>query len=547
MPATPAEALKLKNEGNALFVKNDFSAAYKKYSAAIKLDPKNAVLYCNRAACAYGLHRYLDASTDATKATELDPTYAKAWARLAAAELSLDAYTPAVRAYKRAIAALPNENLTPGEEKQRKQYEAELATAETKLKPPKRLTSGPRGWRWGRRTPSSHGCGRTACFLTMRRGRYGRAWIIQYAHMQWEGAYKNLKAGHAVPGPPGENRWFAYYGVIEGLTNAIVSDSRVYHISDSRFPDMYNNQMKWEAFNAKAWTDFGAQKVIEEVPKRLKKEGWEGWIFRAFGTNAFDLNKGAGLNLYTAALEVLRWGAEKYKDVGTEKGVIFQLTFIRGVKCMRLVQYMNTMDSTSTVTRHSIPLDELLAGADEILEELRDDPSDPSEALQQGESVGFWYAFHRYPVGVAHSVRGFAFHRKAMKLREEAGTLTNEADQLYSQASEEYLEAALIYPPDDFYHVWNLHCALHAQFDVSASARFLIFVLDMMEKAIPLAAKLWENSADWPRIRPAFDADMQLLYRVNKAMEAGTIQVDTIVTKATMGVPQGAERRAIGN
>ena len=90
--ASSSQAEVLKGEGNALFLKNDFSGAYKKYTAAIKLDKENAVLYCNRAACSYGLNRcvgralssqdlppralhlqfiarrYLDAAVDASKA-----------------------------------------------------------------------------------------------------------------------------------------------------------------------------------------------------------------------------------------------------------------------------------------------------------------------------------------------------------------------------------------------------------------------------------------------------------------------------------------------
>ncbi len=52
------QAERLKTEGNALFVKNDFTGAYQKYTEAIKYDKKNAILYCNRAACAFGLNRY---------------------------------------------------------------------------------------------------------------------------------------------------------------------------------------------------------------------------------------------------------------------------------------------------------------------------------------------------------------------------------------------------------------------------------------------------------------------------------------------------------
>ena len=52
-----SESDKLKAEGNALFAKNDFPEAYKKYTEALRHDDKNAILYCNRAACSLGLNR----------------------------------------------------------------------------------------------------------------------------------------------------------------------------------------------------------------------------------------------------------------------------------------------------------------------------------------------------------------------------------------------------------------------------------------------------------------------------------------------------------
>ena len=43
------------------------------------------------------------------------------------------------------------------------------------------------------------------------------------------------------------------------------------------------------------------------------------------------------LEFYNSAMEVLEWGSERWKDVAfEEKGAIFQPTFIRGVKCLRL-------------------------------------------------------------------------------------------------------------------------------------------------------------------------------------------------------------------
>ena len=46
---------KLKEEGNALYAKKDFSRAYDKYTNALDEGGDNAVLYANRAACGMNL------------------------------------------------------------------------------------------------------------------------------------------------------------------------------------------------------------------------------------------------------------------------------------------------------------------------------------------------------------------------------------------------------------------------------------------------------------------------------------------------------------
>ena len=58
-----SQADQLKAEGNALFAKKKFTAAYKKYSDALEHDDKNPILYSNRAACCLNLNRYAYVST----------------------------------------------------------------------------------------------------------------------------------------------------------------------------------------------------------------------------------------------------------------------------------------------------------------------------------------------------------------------------------------------------------------------------------------------------------------------------------------------------
>ncbi|EGN98798.1 hypothetical protein SERLA73DRAFT_24460, partial [Serpula lacrymans var. lacrymans S7.3] len=126
-------ASSLKDAGNALFVKKDYAAAYAKYTEAIAVDSENAVLYANRSACGLAMKRYLDGFSDAKKATEIDPTYAKAWGRLATAQDALESYTSSIESWKRAIQALPETNLSPAQDQQKKECTAALKATTDKF------------------------------------------------------------------------------------------------------------------------------------------------------------------------------------------------------------------------------------------------------------------------------------------------------------------------------------------------------------------------------------------------------------------------------
>lgn len=136
---------------------------------------------------------------------------------------------------------------------------------------------------------------------------------------------------------------------------------------------------------------------------------------RAFFEYAFHGNAETTVDLYTSVLEVLKWGAELWKDVPSEdKGAVFQPTFIRGVKCLRLDAFMKVnpacpvdnarahMDHDAHQVCRENPTKfshkELVAGADELLSELADAPTEP-----QIPDPAFFLAFFRYPIGQAHA------------------------------------------------------------------------------------------------------------------------------------------------
>lgn len=103
-----------------------------------------------------------------------------------------------------------------------------------------------------------------------------------------------------------------------------------------------------EATQRKAWTDAGPDVIITEAQERLRQNGWEdvrpalstsirGLIMRAFMENGLRGNPSSAVHFYGQALKVLDWGRSAWRDLPTEDcGVIFQPTFIRGVRSLRI-------------------------------------------------------------------------------------------------------------------------------------------------------------------------------------------------------------------
>ncbi|KAM4844838.1 protein unc-45 homolog B [Thomomys bottae] len=76
-----AEAVKLKEEGNGHFQRQDYKAATKSYSQALKLTKDKtllATLYRNRAACGLKMESYVQAASDASRAIDMDSADIKA-------------------------------------------------------------------------------------------------------------------------------------------------------------------------------------------------------------------------------------------------------------------------------------------------------------------------------------------------------------------------------------------------------------------------------------------------------------------------------------
>jgi len=118
-----AEAESLKNEGNNLMKLEKFDEALKCYTDAIKLDGKNAVYYCNRAAAYSKLNNHSFALEDCRRAIEIDEGYSKAYGRMGLAYASLNDHFRARECYKKAAELDP----------QNESYKNNLSIAEEKV------------------------------------------------------------------------------------------------------------------------------------------------------------------------------------------------------------------------------------------------------------------------------------------------------------------------------------------------------------------------------------------------------------------------------
>lgn len=81
-PEDKAAAEKLKATGNSQMSGKQYDDAIQSYTQAIKLDPTNAIYYSNRAAAYSSKGDHASAVADGEKATEVDPSFVRAYHRL---------------------------------------------------------------------------------------------------------------------------------------------------------------------------------------------------------------------------------------------------------------------------------------------------------------------------------------------------------------------------------------------------------------------------------------------------------------------------------
>lgn len=127
-----AQADALKTEGNRAMAAKNFDEAIEKYTAAINLNPKNAVYFSNRAAAYSSSSQHAKAVEDAKQAIAIDPTFLKAYSRLGLAQYALGDAKAAMEAYKKGLEQegdSPSAAMTKGFETAKRRVEEALESS----------------------------------------------------------------------------------------------------------------------------------------------------------------------------------------------------------------------------------------------------------------------------------------------------------------------------------------------------------------------------------------------------------------------------------
>ncbi|KAJ7580088.1 hypothetical protein C8J56DRAFT_867365 [Mycena floridula] len=511
-----SEIVKLKDEGNQLFSLGEYPAASVKYTEALVLDPKNAVLYANRSACGLQMRQFMDAKSDALQAVKIDPTYAKAWARMATACDFLNDCPHSVAAWKKALNALPKENLTAVQLRQKEQFESSLSAAEKKLTEIEPI--GSRSNAMGA-TPDTIAlmpwkvAERMIPDLTARQEFNSSAWVIYGAYMDYARGVKKMKTIRSsqvgnVVFTRGETE------SIVDMTNGILRDPRAFFIDGPEWLDAFHLQLQFDDAQKRLWLEGGPQLVMEEALVRQREEGWDScrpalaatirnWIMRGFMDFRVHGKATSGVEYLSRAFEVLNWGRTVWKSVpSTDRGVIFDLTFVRGVHSLYLTALLEVVGSNLS---DAAALEDLYDEAQELARE----PEPADYTGQTNFDPSFHLSFFKYPQGNALAAKGF--YHVALAQRHEKEEDFAQAREQFLTAGRCYREAAMCYPSDDEEHAWFLKCALSylAPFDLPVGV--LLDLMYQIRESVPKVKLIWEQHPS--RIKPERDAVYKYIAR----------------------------------
>ncbi|KAF8958005.1 hypothetical protein BDZ97DRAFT_1906614 [Flammula alnicola] len=465
-------AERFKAQGNEFHQKGQYQAAYRKYTDAIKEDPTNAIYYANRAASSLGLKERRNLILNTLKLGQ-------------GSELLLF-----VNAWTTALACLPSES----------------QSTETDKKLRVQFTEGLRKAERASNTPVDQG-----------QMMYGKM-----DEMPWNKAIaleQELVDAKEIS------------SALVDLTNGLMRDPRAFNFDSTDWIDRYNKQVIFEAEVFKAWVHGGAKTVKQEALQRLKREGWDpvrnalattvrAWLMCGF-LAASTGRRLVAMEYYSRAIDVLDWGRQVWQNVSVEdRGVIFEKTFVRGAKRLRLSAMYECL--ASKMNDLPFTMEEVADLSRDLIAETEANLPNPDDQFD----VGFLASFWMYPKGEALSILGW-YHMQLGLAADNA----EDANTEFAESAKYYIQAAESYPMDEESVLIFFKVALEAYWFQPEGKKLkdMLPLVMRIRMLLPKVMRFWEKSAS-SNIR-----DLQIQQALSfatdceKAMKEGKISLDDVV------------------
>ncbi|EJD45723.1 TPR-like protein [Auricularia subglabra TFB-10046 SS5] len=511
-PEAAARAVQLKEEGNALVSSKtpDFSAAFAKFSLAIAFDPSSAILYCNRAFCANNMKEWDTAIQNARRSISIDGAYVKAWARLGAAHLGKREFRESEDAFNHGLQLLESKGkdqpLLPADARLKASIEQSLQelARETRIVRGNN-TQDPSTFPW----ILANGIINLSFNPADKSTWYSSAWAILPAASDFTKGVQCIYQQRIVG-----NRAAGSTGALQHLINAFTCDPRAFFVSQSDFFEKYKNQVQIEVAASKAFHVDKARPLLEAVKARLRADG--GWgnfstptaprralatTIRAWFLNAFIGEKLAqdydkSLLLYKHIVEFIELGRQEWATTPkSERGVIFELTFLLGVERIYIEclqgRYLSKL-------RMGVPdtggiLEQIKALAEKMLQQCSTftDAERLPDSRERKPSHVLPFIF--YPEAVANDALGFYYYRKTK------ASPTFDGDAMMAtlrQSADHYGKAAGLYPKDDEMRAEALFQQLTSLFRCGTRLRETLPICDKLAQSIKDKQPIWRCSAN---------------------------------------------------
>ncbi|KAK7046028.1 hypothetical protein VNI00_007023 [Paramarasmius palmivorus] len=524
------QAQKLKEEADALFRSQEFKAASKKYSEAIKLDEANPILFPNRSLCSFKSKEYLNAAADATMAVSLDPSYVKAHVRRAEASDALHRDYIGQMSWQAALNALPKDNLTPSEKAAKEACERGYAESkrrgdEVRAQVKMEIESTTEYPTWRRVFALSE----NLTSEDIDNNPHTSLSQSKIACDEYRRATEALE--HIFHKFPGRDSYTHGAGPIDSLANVILHDTRIpYDWDDTWLPKIYV-VLQAQNENADAWKDLQFDDGFRElVMKRHREKGWDAtqtalvitvqcWIVHARMIEGVGVKR---VNYFHSALQTLHWARKElmphgYSDKCSCCDRVFRPTYLLWVQKSYLDSMMECLECSKAGDKKPQYLEELRSEAENLIFTV--------DAMPREDDAVMAVTYQDMPRGMAYAALGVYYSEKAY-LAEPPVPLP-EFDELLKKSIGSYLLAGLCFPVGDEYRARYLNRALEGMIFSETAVSMLMDTLKHLEKAIEEMKPIWGSGAtvSGERLRNTIG----FLADTRRQFAAGVYKEDTIL------------------